>query len=125
MLSGNAWGAVAFHQDSFSQNGNGNFTWNGKNQLQSAFMADGDYKIILHGRDTAAGRAGEARQVAGEVLLGAPDVEAVGGARGLAWHIDLDAYFPQKLITPSENFLAPSKNMIQNHRQININRNTS
>jgi sugar lactone lactonase YvrE len=46
-MSGNAWGQVVFHQDSFAQNINGGFIWDGKNQLQANFVDDGAYKILL------------------------------------------------------------------------------
>lgn len=51
MLSGNSWGPVAYHQDAMAQAGNGSFNWVGKNQMQSAYMPDGSYKILVHARD--------------------------------------------------------------------------
>lgn len=51
MLSGNSWGPVAYHQDALTQAGDGSFNWDGKNQMQSALMPDGSYKILVRARD--------------------------------------------------------------------------
>jgi flagellar hook assembly protein FlgD len=110
--AGDVWGPVVYHADALGQTMNSSFNWNGKNELQSLFVADGKYKILLTARDsdhmgvaTASTNITLSRQlnvpVKVEQLTATPTTMAPGDTTNIAYEVSKAAHVKLTILDAS------------------------